>query len=275
MYFKKIIKPLFPILLIIFILCLQVQSTFATTQLSSYSDSPSDIEILDCIGLTKVGNIIKTDEVSVNNQTVNMYTIDYGGLLNEVVILEKSSTKVVLKATENNKENIIEWHSNGNLYIDNHRIEVVHDSIPMAYNGEPALPLAGATIYFRDSVRYGTASDYSNFFKNENIANIKLNQKLSNLGYSALIAVMLAAMSGQTWEAASFGLSLYTFLNDNAPSTTYLSYKAKVYTHKNYHSGYIPSLFTFIYKYSVTYFTYLNYGGSSYSGTIYKYNMQG
>lgn len=231
---------------------------------------------LEKVGIMHFVEIVDTKKVKLGQNTKTQYTVKSGEILNNIIVLENSSEKITLRIEQDDICNTLEVKNNGDIILDGKKIVIEKE----ASDDSGVKPLAGASIYIKDTVSYGTEGSYGHFLKNENISNIELNKLLSGIALSALLAIMGAAMTGISAYvipfAAGAGAAIYDYLMRQNPNTTALSCKSKVYTHNSYPSGYIPSLFTFIYKYKVTYYPKANYGGKAADPEIvYKYNMQG
>ena len=119
----------------------------------------------------------------------------------------------------------------------------------------------------------------NHYYSTLNIKDIPLKQAISDITLSGFLTIFggyLAGLAGAAISfAASSGTTLYNYFQTRDSSTRALSVKGKFYTHKNYTSGYVPSLFTFIWKYDFTAYSQRNYGGVQTPGIAYKCNMQG
>ena len=131
-------------------------------------------------------------------------------------------------------------------------------------------PRAGYSIYYVKSCPYGSASDYTNAYSSEKIANIALSTTISKMSEKTFIATVSRklGMSGSVVESA-LG-DVYSALKKSNPQTKNISYSASVMTHKSYKSGYIPSQFTYVYKYNMKFYSKANYSGTEKAVTLYK-----
>ena len=266
------------LLLILSVFLLQFQRVFASAETQVKS---GDIMTLNKLGITQYAKIVDTDNVIIDGEKKTEFVVEVGDITNKIAVLEDSDEMISIRVKQDSICNILELHENGDIILDGNKVEVTYgDSEALESVNPPISPRAGATIYWRDDVRYGKAADYSNFLKNDNIKDINLKKTLSNIALSALLTIMGTAMAGLLGAAITFaagaGAEVYNYLMARDSNTSHLSCKSKVYTHKNYKSGYIPSLFTFIYKYKTVYYSKTQYGGTKTPEvTSYKYNMQG
>ena len=131
-------------------------------------------------------------------------------------------------------------------------------------------PKAGYSTYYVKSCPYGSASDYTNAYSSEEIANIALSTTISKMTAETFIAAVRSklGMSGSAVESV-LG-DVYSALKKSNPQTKNISYSANVMTHKSYKSGYIPSQFTYVYKYNMKFYSQANYSGTAKSVTLYK-----
>lgn len=266
------------VIMIISVLLLQMQPVLALTDAGSILNQEK--RVLDEIGMTQFATIVDSKEVTIDGKIKTEFELEIGNIKNQVVVLEDNDEKKSLQVKQGNICNVLELYENGDIILDGNKVEIVYEN-NSAYEEEPAsvMPRAGATIYWKDKVSYGTAADYSNYLKAENISSIALKQEIYKVALAALIEILGKAMSGITGEIVSFALDasedIYQYFMDQDPYSKYMSCKSKVYTHKNYSSGYIPTLFTFIYKYKATFYSGQNYSGTSKQVQVFKYNMQG
>lgn len=274
-------RILLSVLLIICIIGIQMQAAFASAP--NANGSMTDRQALENLGVTGFGEIVEVKTVNVDGGDKNQYTVKSGDIINNIIVLENSDEKISLKIEQGDITNELVLLRNGDMILDGNKVEIEREIVSENMNTESEImPLAGATIYWKDvsKLSYGTKADYSHFLKNYNVKDIKLQKAISSLSLSALLIIMGGAMSGLAGAAISFaadaGRTFYSYIQDKDPKTQVLSCKSKVYTHKNYHSGYIPSLFTYIYRYDVTCYSRAGYLGSAKGPlTVFKYNMQG
>lgn len=274
-YLKK--RKIIAIVLAACVFIAQLQPALAITSVEKAS---KDKKTLDEIGITQFATIIDTETVKVGDVDKTEFKVEIGDIQNRIVVLEDSDEKVVIHVKQDEICNILEIFKNGDLVLDGNKVEITREkNITLESTVPEVMPRAGATIYWKDSVTYGTAADYNVFKKNENVSNIALTQQIYKIALSVLVEIMGAAMSGLEGELVSFALGasddIYQYFIDKDPYSKYMSCKSKVYTHKNYSSGYIPSLFTFIYKYDSTFYSKASYAGAQKNVKVYKYNMQG
>lgn len=274
--------------LVLCIIALQFQVVFASTAAGLSNKSyESDMKVLDKLGITGFSQVVNKSKVDVNGEQKNMFTVQSGDIINDITVLQNSADTVVLKIDQDADgiTNVLEFRSNGDIILDGNLVEITYDGDMKSSFDTPVIsPKAGATIYWRDKVPYGSASDYSHFLKNENVADIALKKQISDTAFSTLLSILSKAIGFATGGfggvivgvfAQKAGQAVYDYFKKNAASTTALSCKSKVYTHKNYTSGYIGYISSFVYKYNTTFYSKKNYAGVSKTCTAYKVNMQG
>ena len=270
--------------LVLCIIALQFQVVFASTAAGLSNKSyESDMKVLDKLGITGFSQVVNKSKVDVNGEQKNMFTVQSGDIINDITVLQNSADTVVLKIDQDADgiTNVLEFRSNGDIILDGNLVEITYDvDMKSSFDTPVISPKAGATIYWRDKVPYGSASDYSHFLKNENVADIALKKTISKIGFAALLSILGGAVAGSLTAAVSSfapaaGELIYDYFLDNAGTTSNLSCKSKVYTHKNYTSGYIGYISSFVYKYNTTFYSKKNYAGVSKTCTAYKVNMQG
>ena len=131
-------------------------------------------------------------------------------------------------------------------------------------------PRAGYSIYYVKSCPYGSASDYTNAYSSEKIANIALSTTISKMTTETFISTVRSKLGISGSAVESVLSDVYSALKKSNPQTKNISYSANVMTHKNYKSGYIPSQFTYVYKYNMKFYPKANYSGTAKAVTLYK-----
>ena len=231
-----------------------------------------DLSILQKYNLidSDCGQILSISDIDNCGDKTKEYTVKYGDKINTISVLNHDTNKTTLqiKQPSDNISNILEIYSDGRMILDGSLIKVNTST-------EIAPFSAGSSIYFNNSPGYGSASDYNRYFRQENIADIAFNTAISNIATGTLITIVFGFMGG----VISTGLGvMYTiiseFVNYN-PNSRSLSSKSTVYSHRSYPSGYIPSTFSHVYKYRTTFYSKINYGGTSRTLTMYKHIMHG
>ena len=273
------IKKVLAITLVFSMLLLQTQTAFANNGVTDSALS-SEEQLLCELGIIPSADSVSEKNVSMNGTEKVCRTLRFGEIYNDIIVLENSTEKTVLDITQGDIHNVLEFNANGDVILDGNPVEVTYAQTAPSTDMSAISPRAGATIYYKDAPEYGLKSDYTHFLKNQNVADIKLNEKISSMACSAFISIIVFYVSSSVYAAAVAGAitelsDVYNDFIHADPDTTGLSCKAKVYTHKNYTSGYIPSIFTFIYKYSCTFYSKTIYQGTTSSTTIYMHNMQG
>lgn len=105
-----------------------------------------------------------------------------------------------------------------------------------------------------------------------NYHNIALGTRLENIAKSAYIAILISTLPVSVITAAIAG-ALFGELVAKAPDAERLSVKVETFTHKNYTSGFVSPIITWVWKYKYSYYTTTNCSGSVIA-TDYAYKCQ-
>ena len=275
-------KKITSLLLIICMLCLHIQYVYAGNEHTDINrlSTLNEEQVLDHIGITNFAEIIETEKVQINREERTKFTVQCEDIINEIIVIENTPNKIKLKIKQDDILDVIEIRNDGKILLDGNLIDTEYDySTAYISKSNEIMPMAGASIYWRDNVNYGKESDYNHYYSTLNIKDIPLKQAISDITLSGFLTIFggyLAGLAGAAISfAASSGTTLYNYFQTRDSSTRALSVKGKFYTPKNYTSGYVPSLFTFIWKYDFTAYSQRNYGGVQTPGIAYKCNMQG
>lgn len=230
-----------------------------------------DISVLQKYRLidSDCGQILSISDIDNCGDNIKEYTVKYGDKINTISILNHDTNKTTLqiKQPSDNISNTLEIYSDGRMILDGSLIKV--------NTSTEITPCAGSSIYFNNSPGYGSASDYSHYFKQENISDIAFNTLISNIATGTLMSIIFYAMGGIVASGLGYVCDIISeFVNYN-PNSRSLSSKSTVYSHRSYPSGYIPSTFSHVYKYRTTFYSKINYGGISRTVTMYKHIMHG
>lgn len=256
--------------LILCIFLLQFQSIFAMEEsahnyaILAKENAKYDEEI------KQFGEIRQVKEVNISKKIFKEYTVRYGDIENNIVILDRNKEKDVFRIVEkeNNITNVLEIYKDGRIVVDGVPIEISYD------NNNANIKRIGSSVYFKGNPDYGSGSSYSKYYSNENIADIDLRRAVSSFATGVLVWIMSKAMGGVPGDALGFLSTALSFISSSDPYSTALSCKSSIYVHKT-QGAYIASKFTFIYRYNTMLYSRTNYRGTSRYVVIYKHNYQG
>ena len=193
----------------------------------------------------------------------------------EVTILENAPSHVELKFNDKGNVDILSLSSNNRAYLNGKEIKVTDNAgnrVPISlFSDEITVePKAGFSTYFTSRCPYGSAGDYTNKYDTEQDGNIALTNRLKDIATNTFISILCSFFGVVKNQSEAVMKGIYEWLKTTDPQTDALSYKATVWTHKSYKSGYIPSLFTFVYKWNLKLYSKENYNGSVKSQVVYK-----
>lgn len=124
-----------------------------------------------------------------------------------------------------------------------------------------------STTWWAKSAPYGKAGDYTVSAGTASNANVDLGKAINSITVSAFYTLLTPFIGG---AAAFIYSSLYSVITSQDPRTTGLSYKAKLYYHKNQRSaGYIPAANLYATKYNYTWYSKKNYKGTTTKEVVY------
>ncbi len=232
----------------------------------------SDDELLVRLGLSDAEKIERKD---ATDKMDKMYMTDSGTI---VRIKENSQERIELEYIEDGSIDTLAFTNDGKTFINAKEVIITDDtgaSIPNKMFDETLAvsPKAGYTIYYTNSCPYGTAKEYTYNYGTEKKANMKLSNKLGDLTVKLFISFLCGQFNVGGTVAETIFENIYYELKKTEPQTDALSYKAQIWTHKDYKSGYIPSLFTFVYKYKISLYPKINYAGTPEIVNTYKCKM--
>lgn len=208
----------------------------------------------------EVFQISTNDILAINlKEERNLYTVQMGEYENTIEVLEKTSNETRFKITQGDIQNIWVEKSDGTIILDGNVLELETEN--------EIVPLNSDTYYTKKPI-YGKAADYSKYVSSSSKKNIPLSKSISNLTMTVFQAI-LGEIIGPV--ANTIASSIYSFVKSNDSSTKGLSYKAKIYVHKNANSsGYIKSVNAYVRKYNYTWYSKINYKGKTTKQTAYQ-----
>ena len=193
----------------------------------------------------------------------------------EVTILENTPSHVELKFNEKGNVDILSLSSDNRAYLNGKEIKVTDSAgnrVPISlFSDEVTVePKAGFSTYFTSRCPYGSAGDYTNKYDTASDGDIQLTKKIKDYGTKEFISFICAFFGAASTLSEKVMNVLYDWLKTTDPQTDALSYSATIWTHKSYKSGYIPSLFTFVYKWNLKLYSKEDFNGSVKSQVVYK-----
>ena len=263
---KRILKKglVLTIIMCIFV-GMQSSAIYAATIQEKTNDKASewytDEELLERLGLIGAEPINTPQAKSLVADNKPVYINERG---TKITIIENTSERVELKFQNGDKVNSIAFTDDGRTYMCGKDVTTFDE------NGKPEKaklfdiqPKAGFSTYYSNKCPYGSASDYTHKYGTEQNANMALSDRLGDLIVETFISFLCGKFVVGGPVAEELFKAVYYELKKTNPQTTALSYKATLWSHKNYSSGYVPSLFTFVWKYKVTLYPKANFGDAA------------
>lgn len=236
-------------------------STITMNVRPSYACDSKDLSVNAVLELIGVKDVTPRSVAIVNGKAHELYSVQCGDVTNNVgVWIDDESGSFFMYAEENGKTDLLEIEADGTVMLDGKPVLVDRGSGFQPLRVQTSLRSAGSSVYYTSYCPYGSASNYSYFKRNENVASVAFNQKANEIATVIFCNIIGLALNGGWAAIYSFLSGWFNVILTENPTTQYASYKASVYTHSSYHSGYIPSLFTFVEKYNFTGYTLKNYG---------------
>lgn len=255
-------------------------TTCGTCYASAYNEAPrNETAIEDVLFNEALGycDEIRWEKSKTVLETPT-YTVHFGDITDTVEVLYAKDGCYTVKCIEGDKENILSKTAKGEIFLNGKKVEfsIDNDNMPEHFSSERIAPLATET-WFQKTCPYGNPSDYSHRLTSYDysVAAVHFNMMLKDLTTYTFCAVMASSIASWTAIAAINGTEFATgfifneLVNINAYSTA-VSYTARVYTHRNYTSGFITPIITRVWKYKYTYHAEANYNGNSSSNEEYK-----
>lgn len=218
--------------------------------------------IADCVNLEQEGQC----EIKGFDRTV--LVVEANGIENTITVLNENDNYITVSVEQGNINNLLTISSDGRIILDGNAVVIKYDT-----DSNVAPRSAGSSYNSASSPQYGTTAEYSHYYTTSNVADIELNETLSSIALTVLLSIMGYAMyevlGALIPTCLDIGVDLYNYFTSVDSDTTYLSCKSTIYTHSRFTSGYIPSLFMYIYKYRTTFYSRRNYNGSSITKVSY------
>ena len=213
-------------------LCLHIQYVYAGNEHTDINrlSTLNEEQVLDHIGITNFAEIIETEKVQINREERTKFTVQCEDIINEIIVIENTPNKIKLKIKQDDILDVIEIRNDGKILLDGNLIDTEYDySTAYISKSNEIMPMAGASIYWRDNVNYGKESDYNHYYSTLNIKDIPLKQAISDITLSGFLTIFggyLAGLAGAAISfAASSGTTLYNYFQTRDSSTRALSVK--------------------------------------------------
>ena len=190
-----------------------------------------------------------------------IFEVEMEGMTNQISLVQNSQEKVTILFEDKaqNISNEIQYFKNGKMLLDGKEI-----STP----SEPVVEPKVSTTWGTTKCPYGSPGDYTVSAGPKSNPNVPLGQAIADIAVSAFYS-LLAPVIGKI--ASAIYSTLYSLIKSQDPRTTGLSYKANRYYHKNQRSGgYIPAADLYVTKYNYTWYSKVNYRGSTTAQPAYE-----
>ncbi len=232
----------------------------------------SDIEALKELGCLQAATLN-----SINNQKTELknsfiYELDYGDVINYVEVLKNDECEISIRIKENDVLNFFTKKNDGQMILNGATIEISKVNAYSNFGYMDSYSTRATETWFQETCPYGSSSDYSYSKQTMNYHNIALGTRLENIAKSASIAILISTLPVSVITAAIAG-ALFGELVAKAPDAERLSVKVETFTHKNYTSGFVSPIITWVWKYKYSYYATTNCSGSVIA-TDYAYKCQ-
>lgn len=232
----------------------------------------TETDCLTKIGLlgSNTGTLTSVEILSTNSPYENAfatieYTIDYDGVQNSIIFNGLSDTHIDFTAYDKNNE------IKNDVLLDHGQIFL--DGVAVKTSESPSLLVANSlstnssrrvsdTVY-QVACPYGTAADYNVYVGESRTKNITFSKNLKNTVYSAALTIVGAAM-GMGLVMSIFTSTLYTFLQDSAPTSYGISCIDDKYWHKScgpLSGGHISAYGRYVTKHVFNWYPEVNFDG--------------
>lgn len=190
-----------------------------------------------------------------------IFEVEMEGMTNQISLIQNSQEKVTIlfEDKDQNISNELQFFKNGKMVLDGKDVSIT--SAPII---EPRVSTSWATT----NCPYGSPGDYTVSAGSTSNPNVPLGQELTNIAVSAFYSLLVPVIGK---VASVIYSTLYSIIKSQEPRTTGLSYKANRYYHKNQRSGgYIPAADLYVTKYNYTWYSKVNYKGTTTAQTAYE-----
>ena len=270
---KKSFKVIISMTLAMCLVVSQGSAVFAISEGNGNSNSSiekkwySDDELMRVLGTPDVKKINQMESYA------NGVSNDYSNYISEtgtvITVVENTQERIELEYKNGDAFNSLILTDEGDCYVNGDIVLVTDENDNEAegcffkMSGTPEIsPKAGFSTYYKNTCPYGKASDYTHKARPESNKNIKLTTEIGDFLVELFINLMCAQMQVGGEVATHLFTEFYYMLKETEPHTTAVSYSAELWTHKDYVSGYIPSLFTFVHKMKIKLYPKANFKGT-------------
>lgn len=173
-----------------------------------------------------------------------------------------------LKYSENGKYNVLEYKTNGDIFLDGEKVEVKTESTVTSL--DPPTIKGQRYNKWQKACPYGVASDYSTVYQTIS-KNLTFQQAISSYGVSVLCGLLVAIfLTGlpALFLGSAVTIVVSYFLNNN-PTARAMSGKDVSYVHKT-KGAYIIDMGEYIYKHIMTFYATQNYTNQVSTSTDYN-----
>lgn len=265
-------KKILSITVVCCMLMLTTVSGFAQTTNSPTNNIPTiSVPTIDrMISMyDEMGFNVKVTNQNMNHANYELEINTEKGIIKAIVdatIDDKGNQ--TLKYSENGKQNIVEYKTNGDIMLDGGKVEVKTEVT--AASLDEFVVLAQRYNIWQSACPYGTASDYSTDYQTVNKI-LTFEQAIKSYGVSALcgiiVALFVTGMPGVLLGAAV--TTLITYFTTNNPTARAMSCVDKSYVH-NTEGAYNNVTGEYIYKHMMTFFATLSYSIPVSTSTSYN-----
>ena len=253
----------------------------ANFELSDVNKGSEEQSILTVLGITELGKITDVKEIDLGNSISKVFSVQFGSELENrknTIKVSIGSERILLDITEGGIHDSLEIMRTGEVFLNGKLAMRCEDMYLSEIFGKTVGgKKGGMSVYYQQSAPYGNAASYSYYYRNEKKADIALGKRVSDLATGTLISIIGLACFFSVAAGGFIAIvgGVVGWFQSSAPASTHLSYNANVYTHSSYHSGYIPAIFTRVYKYQGKWYAGKNYTGSYTSRVFYKCELVG
>lgn len=227
-----------------------------------------DLFVIEKMGILFSGAVVEILYEQNNGAPTFRYVVDFGTITNTVEVIENNEDMFTVRCVEGDKVDVLSKSKDGTLFLDGEEI-IIEQEMPPAFaragNVGGITPYATET-WFQKKSPYGSASDYNYLLTtlNYNKTEVKFNKAIRYLTVSAFTSAMASSIAA--WAGigpiGEFAIGeVLSALVDIDGDVSAVSYKARVYTHKNYTSGYIAPIIMRVWKYQYQYYASPNLTG--------------
>ena len=243
----------------------------------------SDMLFLNELGILESSEE-QIKEISIDKKNKINYSVEFGKYENTISI-ENKSGRTEMTAQQGDISNTLTMYDDGRIYLDGKLV------INKAENRKPAditmyaeglfsanimnnLKSASDVVtydYWSSSPLHGKTADYKYHWKDESVKNLALGKMIKSIVAAVFIAILVGVFQFGTLVSIGIGIftAVYDYFKVNDPTSSYLSYKASVYTIKKGTPA-VSSSVGSVYKYNFQFFGGKNYTNHQCNKTYYR-----